>query len=48
MDPGAVNLRRGPEDLNYVGGGNLGDDEVEMESEWLQCAEFCVLLQKLV
>ena len=35
MDPRVVNLRHGPADCSYVGGGNLMMDDVQVESEWM-------------
>ena len=32
MDPRIINLRQGPADRSYVGGGNIM--EIEVESEW--------------
>ena len=34
MDPRIVNLRKGPVDSSYVGGGNIAHEDVEVESEW--------------
>ena len=35
MDPRVVNLRRGPADHSYAGGGNLSVEDVQVESEWM-------------
>mmetsp|Transcript_41999 Transcript_41999/g.87786 ORF Transcript_41999/g.87786 Transcript_41999/m.87786 type:complete len:97 (+) Transcript_41999:151-441(+) len=35
MDPRVVNLRQGPADHSYVGGGNMMVDDVQVESEWM-------------
>jgi hypothetical protein len=34
LDPRIENLRRSPADRSYIGGGNLLDGDVEVESEW--------------
>ena len=35
LDPRVVNLRRGPADHSYAGGGNLSVEDVQVESEWM-------------
>ncbi len=34
MDPRIINLREGPIDRSHVGGGNIADHDIEVESEW--------------
>jgi hypothetical protein len=34
LDPRVVNLRRGPAEHSYAGGGNLSVEDVQVESEW--------------
>ncbi len=34
MDPRVVNLRHGPADQSYMGGGNVMVDNVQVESQW--------------
>ena len=34
MDPRIIHLRDGPVDRSHVGGGNIADHDIEVESEW--------------
>ena len=34
MDERIVNIRNGPADRNYAGGGNIMQHDVEVENEW--------------
>ena len=34
MDRRIINLRQGPVDHSYVGGGNIADHDIEVESDW--------------
>ena len=36
MDPRIVSLRHGPADHSYVGGGNIMEDDVQVESAWMK------------